>query len=165
VVQLGTLPNTWGAFMLQQVASRDRCFAVEKGGRPVCCRNPTAVKAFLLWGASHQTFSRSRRFDVTIPQAYSVLGLDASSTLDEVRFRFHELIRSNHPDGKPSCEQAWANETTRAIVEACTLLRAQRFPRGTAESHSATASELRNRRQTAAEPQSADLFTDRQAMA
>jgi hypothetical protein len=81
----------------------------------------------LLEGADHQTLSRSS-FDVTIGQAYDTLGLDASTTPDEARSRFRELIRSNHPDGKPSHEQARANETTRVIVEACTLLRTRGFP-------------------------------------
>jgi hypothetical protein len=91
---------------------------------------------------------------VTIGQAYDTLGLDASSTTpDEARSRFRELIRSNHPDGKPSHEQARANETTRVIVEACSLLRTQGFPRVMAR---ADARGLRYERQTAAEPLSAD---------
>jgi hypothetical protein len=107
------------------------------------------------------SFKRDRalcRLDVTIRDAYSVLGLDASSTPDEVRLRFRELIRSNHPDGKPSYEQARASETTRAIVEACALLRTQGFPRVVTGSCSAAAGGLRYRRQTPAEPHSADLF-------
>ena len=98
------------------------------------------------------------RLDVTIREAYSVLGLEASSTADEVRLRFRELIRSNHPDGKPSYEQARANETTRAIVEACIVLRTQGFPRVVAGSRDTSASGLRCRQQTPAEPHSADIF-------
>jgi hypothetical protein len=101
-----------------------------------------------------QTLSCSQSFDVTIREAYAALGLDASSTTpDEARSRFRELIRSNHPGGKPSHEQARANETTRITVEACTLLRTQGFPRVMAR---ADASGLRHERQTAAEPESAD---------
>ncbi len=70
---------------------------------------------------------------MTIPEAYATLGLDASSTSpDEARSRFRELIRSNHPDGRPSHEQAQANEVTRVIVEACVVLRAAGFLRVTA---------------------------------
>jgi hypothetical protein len=88
-----------------------------------------------------------------------VLGLDpASTTHNEVRLRFRELIRSHHPDGKLSYEQARANETTRLIIEACSLLRPQGFPREMARSRSAAASGLRSQRQAAVEPQSADLF-------
>src|SRR5450631_3811834 len=77
-----------------------------------------------------QTLSCFGSFAVTIGQAYDTLGLDASSTTpDEARSRFRDLIRSNHPDGKPSHEEALANETTRVIVEACTLLRTNGFPR------------------------------------
>jgi hypothetical protein len=69
---------------------------------------------------------------VTVEQAYGTLGLDASSTTpDAARSRFRELIRLHHPDGKPSFEQARANESTRVIVEACALLRMRGFP-GTA---------------------------------
>jgi len=71
-----------------------------------------------------QTLSCFDSFEVTIGQAYDTLGLDASSTTpDQARSRFRDLIRSNHPDGKPSHEQARANETTCVTVEACTLLR------------------------------------------
>jgi hypothetical protein len=104
---------------------------------------------------NHQTLSRG--LDVTIRQAYSVLGLDpASTTPIEVRLRFRELIRTHHPDGKLSNEQAQANETTRLIIEACSLLRTQGFPRGMARSRSAAASGLRYQRQATAEPQSAE---------
>jgi hypothetical protein len=96
----------------------------------------------------------SRGFQVTIREAYATLGLDASSTTpDEARSRFRELIRSNHPDGKPSHQQARANETTRVIVEACTLLRMQGFPR---EIAGAEARGLRYERQAVSEPESAD---------
>jgi hypothetical protein len=96
---------------------------------------------------------------VTVPQAYATLGLDASSTApDEARSRFRDLIRLNHPDGKPSHEQARANETTCAIVEACTLLRAEGFPRVTARNSTADASGLRNEPPAPAEPKSADPF-------
>jgi hypothetical protein len=81
-------------------------------------------------GADHQILSRFRGFEVTIGQAYDTLGLDASSTTpDEARLRFRDLIHLNHPDGKPSHEQALPNETTRVIFEACTLLRTKGFPR------------------------------------
>jgi hypothetical protein len=110
-----------------------------------------------LEGADHQTLSRSRSFDVTIGQAYDTLGLDASSTTpDEARSRFRDLIRSNHPDGKPSHEQARANETTRVIVEACTLLRTKGFPRLVARNGAADLSAPRYERSVAVEPQSAD---------
>jgi hypothetical protein len=67
---------------------------------------------------------------VTIQQAYATLGLDASSTTpDQAHSRFRDLIRSNHPDARPFHEQARASETTRDIVEACTLLRSKGFPR------------------------------------
>jgi hypothetical protein len=142
------------------------CLVVQKGGRPVQLsesnrpnrRRTRGRSSFRALRDHHEALSRSRGL-VTIQQAYSVLGLDASSTTpDEVRLRFRELVRSNHPDGKPSYEQARANETTRLIVEACTLLRTQGFPRGMARSRSAAASGLRYQRQAAAEPQSADLF-------
>jgi hypothetical protein len=88
-----------------------------------------------------------------------VLGLHpASATPDDVRLRFRELIRSHHPDGKLSYEQAQATETTRLIIEACNLLRTQGFPRGMARSRSAAASGLRHQRETADEPQSTDVF-------
>jgi hypothetical protein len=110
----------------------------------------------LLEGADRSTLSRSS-FDVTIGQAYDTLGLDASSTTpDEARSRFRELIRSNHPDGKPSHEQARANETTRVIVEACTLLRTRGFPLVVVCGPTATASGSRYERQAAPEPESAD---------
>jgi len=96
---------------------------------------------------------------VTVAQAYATLGLDASSTApDEVRSRFRDLIRLNHPDGKPSHEQARANETTYAIVEACTLLRAEGFPRMTARNRTADGSGLRYEPPAPAEPESADPF-------
>jgi hypothetical protein len=94
---------------------------------------------------------------VTIGQAYDTLGLDASSTTpDEARSRFRDLIRSNHPDGKPSQEQVRANETTRVIVEACTLLRTKGFPRLVARNGAADLGALRYERSAAVEPQSAD---------
>jgi hypothetical protein len=94
---------------------------------------------------------------VTIGQAYDTLGLDASSTTpDEARSRFRDLIRSNHPDGKPSHEQARANETTRVIVEACTLLRTKGFPRLMARNRTADLSAPRYERSAAVEPESAD---------
>jgi hypothetical protein len=96
----------------------------------------------------------SRGFEVTIREAYVTLGLDASSTTpDEVRLRFRELVRSNHPDGKPSHQQARANETTRVIVEACALLRRQGFPREIAGTE---ARGLRYEQQAVVEPASAD---------
>jgi hypothetical protein len=88
-----------------------------------------------------------------------VLGLDPASTKpDEIPLRFRELIRLHHPDGKLSCEQAQANETTRQIIEACSLLRTQGFPCGMAPSRGPAASGLRYQRPSAAEAQSADLF-------
>jgi hypothetical protein len=94
---------------------------------------------------------------VTIGQAYDTLGLDASSTTpEEARSRFRDLIRLNHPDGKPSQEQSRANETTRVIVEACTLLRTKGFPRLMARNRAADLSAARYERSAAAEPQSAD---------
>jgi hypothetical protein len=94
---------------------------------------------------------------VTIGQAYDTLGLDASSTTpDEARSRFRDLIRSNHPDGKPSHEQARANEMTRVIVEACTLLRTKGFPRLMARNRAADLSAPRYERSAAVEPESAD---------
>ena len=94
---------------------------------------------------------------MTIRQAYDTLGLDASSTTpDEARSRFRDLIRSNHPDGKLSHEQAQANETTRVIVEACTLLRTQGFPRLMARNRAGDLSAPRYERSAAVEPQSAD---------
>jgi hypothetical protein len=94
---------------------------------------------------------------VTIGQAYDTLGLDASSTTpDETRSRFRDLIRSNHPDGKPSEEQVRANETTRVIVEACTLLRTKGFPRLVARNGATDLGAPRYERSAAVEPQSAD---------
>ena len=96
---------------------------------------------------------------MTIGQAYDTLGLGSSSTTpDEVRWRFRDLIRSNHPDGKPSREQARANETTRVIVEACTLLRTNGFPRLVARNGAADLRAPRYERSAAVEPQSADPF-------
>ena len=96
---------------------------------------------------------------MTVQQAYATLGLDASSTApDEVRSRFRDLIRLNHPDGKPSHEQARANETTCAIVEACALLRLEGFPRVTARDWTADASGLRYEPPSPAEPESAGPF-------
>jgi hypothetical protein len=70
---------------------------------------------------------------MTVREAYAALGLDPSlTTPNDVRSRFRELIRANHPDGKLSHEQADANEATRVIVEACMLLRRQGIPRITA---------------------------------
>jgi hypothetical protein len=94
---------------------------------------------------------------MTIGQAYGTLGLDASSTTpDEARSRFRDLIRLHHPDGKPSGEQALANEATRVIVEACTLLRMTGFPRPATGSSGAETSGPRYERATVSEPQSAD---------
>jgi hypothetical protein len=91
---------------------------------------------------------------VTVREAYTALGLDATSTTpDEVRSRFRDLIRSHHPDGKPSHEQADANDATRVIVEACALLRLQGFPRITA---CANTGGLRYERQAVGESASAD---------
>lgn len=91
---------------------------------------------------------------MTVPEAYAALGLDPSSTTpDDARSRFRELIRSNHPDGRPSHERAHANEATRVIVEACTLLRVQGFPRITACAHTGG---LRYERQAVGEAPSAD---------
>jgi hypothetical protein len=107
----------------------------------------------LLEGAEHQTRSS---FDVTIGEAYDTLGLDASSTTpNQARSRFRELIRSNHPDGKPSHEQALANETTRVIVEACTLLRTKAFPLVAVSNRAADATGSRYEREAAAEHESA----------
>jgi curved DNA-binding protein CbpA len=93
---------------------------------------------------------------MTIREAYAVLGLDASSaTPDEARSRFRQLIRSNHPDGKPTPDRAQANETTRTIVEACTLLRVQGFPRLTLTAF-ADSRGPHYQRQAVAEPESAD---------
>ncbi len=91
---------------------------------------------------------------MTVREAYAALGLDASSTTpDQARSRFRELIRSNHPDGKPSHQQARANETTRVIVEACSLLRMQGFPRVIGQP---TVGGFRYERQAVGEPPSAD---------
>lgn len=96
---------------------------------------------------------------MTIRQAYSVLGLDPLSTSsDEIRLRFRELVRSNHPDGKPSHEQAQANERTRAIVEACSFLRAQGVLREATRPRGAAAGGVRWRQETTAEPLIADIF-------
>jgi hypothetical protein len=120
-------------------------------------RNVARVAPGALEGADHQTLSRSRSSDVTIGQAYDTLGLDASSTTpDEARSRFRDLIRSNHPDGKPSHEQARANETTRVIVEACTLLRTKGFPRLMAPNRAADLSAPRYERSATEEPESTD---------
>ena len=95
---------------------------------------------------------------MTIRQAYDTLGLDASSTTpDEVRLRFRDLIRSNHPDGKPTHEQARANETILVIVEACTLLRTKGFPLEMVCNGTVDASRLRYERPVAAE-ESAEPF-------
>ena len=64
-----------------------------------------------------------------------------------------QLIRANHPDGKLSHEQADANEATRVIVEACTLLRRQGIPRITA---GVSGGGFRYERQAVAEGASAD---------
>jgi hypothetical protein len=91
---------------------------------------------------------------VTAREAYAALGLDASATTpDQARSRFRELVRAHHPDGKPSHEQAGANEATRTLIEACTLLRTQGFPRITSY---ANAGALRYECQAVAEPASAD---------
>ncbi|MGD0471849.1 MAG: hypothetical protein ABSB70_01365 [Candidatus Velthaea sp.] len=91
---------------------------------------------------------------MTIAEAYGALGLDASkATPDQVRSRFRELIRLNHPDGKPANERAHANEVTRVIVEACKLLRVEGVPRITACTQ---AGGLRYERQAVAEPACAD---------
>ncbi len=95
---------------------------------------------------------------MTVRQAYATLGLDASSTPDEARSRFRDLIRLNHPDGKPSHEQARANETTCSIIEACTVLRAEEFSRTTARNWTADASGRRDEPPAEAEPESADPF-------
>lgn len=96
---------------------------------------------------------------MTVPQAYATLGLDSSSTTpEEARSRFRNLIRLNHPDGKPSHEQARANETTCAIVEACTVLRAAGLPRAKARNGAADASGRRYAQPPLAEPESADPF-------
>lgn len=56
---------------------------------------------------------------MTIADAYKVLGLDPSrTTREEARARFHDLIRANHPDRKPSHERPRANEVTLRIIEA-----------------------------------------------
>jgi hypothetical protein len=91
---------------------------------------------------------------MTVREAYAALGLDPSSTTPpDVRSRFRELIHSNHPDGKPSHEQAEANEATRVIVEACTLLRRQGIPRITA---GAAGAAFHYEKQAVAEAASAD---------
>ena len=91
---------------------------------------------------------------MTVREAYAALGLDESNaTPDQVRSRFRELIRSNHPDGKPPHERAQANEATRVIVEACTLLRVEGVPRITACAQSGG---LRYEPQAVAESASAD---------
>jgi hypothetical protein len=64
---------------------------------------------------------------MTIHQAYLTLGLDASATSEEVGCRFRTLVRASHPDGKPSHEEALANEKTRILVEACFLIRAKKL--------------------------------------
>jgi hypothetical protein len=108
---------------------------------------------------SYGNVSHARVFAVTIRQAYSVLGLDASSTTpDEIRLRFRELIRLNHPDGRPSHEQAGANERTRAIVEACSLLRTQELLRETSARRSSADAGFRRRAETSQEPTFAEVF-------
>jgi hypothetical protein len=62
---------------------------------------------------------------MTTLQAYSVLGLELSATPDEIRLRFWDLMRSNHPDVKPSHEQILANEKTLIIIQACRSIQAQ----------------------------------------
>jgi curved DNA-binding protein CbpA len=98
---------------------------------------------------------------VTIGEAYAALGLDPSTaTPDEARSRFRDLIRSNHPDGKPSHEQARANEKTRLIVEACALLRSEGFPRVMAgRHHTPEPNGLCYHRPSPGEAASADPFT------
>jgi hypothetical protein len=94
---------------------------------------------------------------MTIREAYATLGLDASMTTpNQARLRFRELIRSNHPDGKPPHEQLRANEMTRTIVDACALLRAQGFPQVTARADADELRYERYERQAVAEPASAD---------
>jgi len=94
---------------------------------------------------------------VTIADAYSALGLDASSaTPEQARTRFRDLIRANHPDGKPSHEQVQANEATRLLVEAYTSLRREGFPRVVARKRKQDASGPDYERQAAPEPEPAD---------
>jgi hypothetical protein len=94
---------------------------------------------------------------VTIGEAYALLGLDVSSAIpDEVRERFRVLIRANHPDGKPSHQQALANETTRAIVEAYTLLCNEGFPRLLGSKRAVDATGPRYKRHAASQAESTD---------
>jgi hypothetical protein len=67
---------------------------------------------------------------VTVVEAYDVLGLDgARASADEIRARFRDLIRANHPDRAPLDQKARANEVTRTLVEAYALLRERGYPR------------------------------------
>ncbi len=93
---------------------------------------------------------------MTIAEAYGALGLDAfTTTPEQVRIRFRDLIRANHPDKKPSHEEAQANEATRTIVEAYTLLREDGFPRATTHRRNYTAGTKAHYERQAA-PESAD---------
>ena len=67
---------------------------------------------------------------MTIEEAYAALGLDgALASPGDVRARFRDLIRANHPDFAPLERQARANETTRRLVEAYSTVRQAGYPR------------------------------------
>ena len=61
---------------------------------------------------------------MTRSEAYTVLGLDArSANADDVRSAFRTLVRDNHPDRAAPERVTQANETTRRLVEAYSVLR------------------------------------------
>jgi hypothetical protein len=122
------------------------------------CGTPEAQYLRAVRGIVDDESPSSLVVDVTISEAYATLGLDASSTTpDEARSRFRDLIRSNHPDGKPSHEHAQANDTTRVIVEACVVLRAAGFLHVMAGNRTADAGGRRNER-TTDEAHSSELY-------
>ncbi len=77
---------------------------------------------------------------MTIRQAYAALGLDGTSAAPgDVRVRFRDLVRAHHPDRAPPGEQERANETTRLLVEAYSVLRRSGYPRVPRASREGTA--------------------------
>jgi len=94
---------------------------------------------------------------LTIDEAYALLGLDPRSTApNQARERFRDLIRANHPDGKPLPEQAEANQTTRLLIEAYALLRTEGFPRSVRSRRYATSGGVGYEPQAATQPEPAD---------